>query len=136
MVEHACRSLVKAGHRRTLEALGYGPPAVTVRAFRVLTPVVQFGGTLEFEMTLASTASEPQRLIVDYVVHHQKANGTTSPKVFKWKKLTLAAGDTHEAVRKHAIRPISTRRYYRGRHRVAVVANGSTLAGGDFELEM
>ena len=136
LVEHACRSLVKAGHRRALEALGYGPPDVTVEAFRVLTPIVRLGGKLEFELTLASTASGPQGLILDYVVHHQKANGTTSPKVFKWKKLTLAAGDAHGAVRKHAIRPISTRRYYGGRHRVEVMANGSTLAGGDFELEM
>ena len=136
LVEHACRSLVKAGHRRALEALGYGPPELTVQAFRVLTPVVQFGGKLEFELKLASTASEPQRLILDYVIHHQKANGTTSPKVFKWKKLTLAAGDAHESVRKHSIRSISTRRYYGGRHRVDVVANGSTLVGGDFEVEM
>ena len=42
----------------------------------------------------------------------------------------------HEPQGLHAIRPISTRRYYGGRHRVEVVANGSTLAGGDFELEM
>lgn len=136
LVEHACRSLVKAGHRRALEALGYGPPEVAVHRFRVLTPVVQFGDKLEFELRLASTASEPQPLILDYVIHHRKANGTTSPKVFKWKKLTLAAGREHEALRKHSIRSISTRRYYAGRHRVEVVANGSTLAGADFELEM
>jgi hypothetical protein len=70
------------------------------------------------------------------VIHHQKANGTTSSKVFKWKKLTLAAGSEHDALRKNAIRAISTRRYYGGSHRVEVVANGMTLAGGDFELEM
>jgi 3-methyladenine DNA glycosylase AlkC len=136
LVEHACRSLVKAGHRGALEALGYRPPELTVRAFRVLTLVVRFGKKLEFELELASTATEPQRLVPDYVIHHRKANGTTSPKVFKWKKLTLAAGGAHEALRRHSIRPISTRRYYGGRHRVEVVANGSTLAGGDFELEM
>ncbi len=42
----------------------------------------------------------------------------------------------HEAVRTHKIRPISTRRYYPGRHRVELVANGRTLASGEFELEM
>ncbi len=136
LVEHACRSLVKAGHRGALEALGFGPPALTVEQFRILTPTVRFGERLEFELTLSSTAAEPQGLILDYVIHHQKANGTTSPKVFKWKKLTLAADKAHNAVRKHAIRAISTRRYYGGRHRVEVVANGTTLVGGDFELEM
>ena len=78
----------------------------------------------------------PQGLILDYVVHHQKANGTTNPKVFKWRKLTLAADSEHDALRKHAIRAISTRRYYGGSHRVEVVANRMTLAGGEFELEM
>ncbi len=136
LVEHACRSLVKQGHRPTLEALGYGEPELTVDVFKVLTPTVRFGSALRFEVNLFSAASKSQLLVLDYVIHHQKANGTTSPKVFKWKKLALAPGGEHEAVRAHKIRPISTRRYYPGRHRVELVANGRTLASGEFELEM
>ena len=52
------------------------------------------------------------------------------------RQKSKAAGREHEALRKHSIRLISTRRYYGGRNRVELVANGSTLAGADFELEM
>lgn len=136
LVRHACRTLVKQGHPATLQALGYAKPELSVTGLAVATPHVTLGGHLEFSMTVNSRALETQPLIVDYAIHHRKANGTTSPKIFKWKVMDLPAGKSVRLVRKHAIRPITTRVYYPGTHQVEVQINGERFARADFELSV
>jgi len=136
LIRHACRTLIKQGHKGTLKALGYGTPCVEMDMLRISTPRVTFGTALEFELSLTSTADRPQSLVVDYAIHHRKANGATTPKVFKWKTATLAPGATLRAKRKHAIRKITTRVYYPGKHRLEIFVNGVSLGIEDFELIM
>ena len=135
LVRHACRTLIKQGHPGALAALGYGPPEVTLEALHVLTPVVRLGEQLVFEIVLRSEADDVQMLILDYVIHHRKANGRTSPKVFKWKQLTVGERKRHSSTRRHAIRPITTRRYYPGTHFLELQVNGRLMGREAFELE-
>jgi len=136
LLRHACRSLIKQGHRATLSALGYAKPQVSLKKLEISTPFVQFGDAVCFNIALQTTSSKDQDLIIDYALHHRKANGKTSPKVFKWKTLTLRAGDSLQAERKHAIRQISTRAYYGGEHRVEILINGESMGMAAFELMM
>jgi 3-methyladenine DNA glycosylase AlkC len=136
LVRHACRTLIKAGHRPTLEALGYAPDAkVTLEKFALSPAALTFGNVLTLKVRLVSTARTAQKIVLDYVVHHRKKSGS-SAKVFKWKAFTLAPGETITLSRKHAIRPITTRVYYPGAHKVEVMANGKVLAEKRFTLEM
>lgn len=134
LIRHALRSLVKAGDTEALAVLGYGRPIITLTEFSVLTPIVKFGQQLEFTVGLISEASSDQQLMIDYVIHHVKANGKTSPKVFKWKNLTMTPGESMTATRRHSIRAITTRRYYPGVHRVELQINGETVEGENFGL--
>ncbi len=134
LIRHALRSLIKAGHPGALKVLGYGPPKLDVIGFVVLTEQVILGEALEFGIELTSTADTDQPLVIDYVVHLMRANGKTSPKVFKWKTTRLKAGATVKDRRRHPIRPVTTRRYYPGRQRVELLVNGQNLGGGDFRL--
>lgn len=136
IIRHALRSLVKQGHTHALAILGFEPPKVKVTHFEVKTPIVKFGEALLFQFELASESKKQQDLVIDYVIHFVKANGSTSPKVFKMRTRSLDAGEVLMMDRKHAIRPITTRTYYGGMHRVEVQVNGQVLGGGDFELEM
>lgn len=136
LVRHACRTLIKQGHAPTLRALGYRSPQVKLERLHVLTPEVAFGDALQFEIALSSTTKKDQPLIIDYIIHHQKANGTTAPKVFKWKAITLTARQSSVMQRKHAIRLITTRVYYPGLHGLEIVINGKSMAKAAFELLM
>lgn len=135
LVRHACRTLIKQGDQSILKVLGYKHPKLECR-LTVLTPKVQFGEALEFEIGLSPTINKAQLLIIDYVIHHQKANGRTSPKVFKWKTFTLKANQKYTAQKKHPIKKITTRVYYPGSHRIEISINGLKLASGEFELRM
>jgi 3-methyladenine DNA glycosylase AlkC len=136
LVRHACRTLIKQGHKATLSALGYSTPKVFLESLEVSTPIVQFGEALHFDIAIKSTGIKDQNLIIDYIIHHRKASGKTTPKVFKWKNLTLKKGQSLQAARKHTIKPITTRTYYAGTHMVEIVINGEKLGQAAFELQM
>ena len=135
LVRHACRSLIKAGHVGALKALGYGKARVRVDNLAVHTPNVILGSALEFGFDVVSQAKTSQPLVVDYIIHHKKADGTLSPKVFKLKIMDLPGGQTVHVKKRHPIRPITTRVYYPGHHKVEIVVNGTTLGCSNFQLE-
>ena len=136
LVRHACRTLVKNGHKKTLEILGYGPPKICQMSIEIDTPDVLFGEALQFSFTLQSNSNEEQALMLDYIIHHQKANGSSSPKVFKWRSTSLPANATLKSSKKHPMRKITTRRYYPGTHAVEVMVNGVSMCRTDFQLIM
>jgi len=136
LVKHACRTLIKQGHTKTLEAFGYSEPVLSVGEITLKNATVELGSHLEFEVSITSDAHSTQPLIIDYVIHHQKANGTTSPKVFKWKTLDLPAGKSLTVSKKHAVKPITTRVYYAGQHQVEIQINGKSFGKADFNLSL
>ena len=73
--------------------------------------------------------------MIDYVIHFMKANGKLAPKVFKLSKKTIKKGELLHLTKKHAFRPISTRKHYPGHHRLGLQINGQVLAEVDFELQ-
>ena len=136
LVCHACRTLIKQGHQKTLKALGYGPPRIKLEKLKILTAHVPFGETLLFELWLTLTFKKDQPLIIDYAIHHRKANGGTIAKVFKWKKTTLAPLATLKAKRKHPFKKITTQVYYPGTHKLEILVNDISLGTKTFKLIM
>lgn len=136
LVRHACRTLIKQGHRGTLKVLGYDAPKVELEAITITTPHVIFGEALVFDLGLRSTSDHSQKLIIDYAIHHRKANGSSSPKVFKWKQITLKDRAPLQATKKHAIKAITTRKYYPGQHKLEIFINGVSFGLKEFELIM
>lgn len=136
LIRHALRTLLKKAHPDALRLLGYGEAQVSLNEFHITPSVLQFGESLTLSFTLQSTSEQTQQLMIDYLVHFVKANGKTRAKVFKWSKKTLKAGQTLTLRKKHTIKPITTRRYYGGTHRVELQVNGKIMGEAIFELEM
>jgi hypothetical protein len=134
LLRHASRSLVKQGHAPTLAAWGLGQGLQGTASLGLSVSRVAVGGEIALTASLRSTARQPQPLVVDYAVHHVRANGSTSPKVFKGWKLTLAPGETRELDKRHSLRPVTTRTLYPGTHRVELCVNGQVVAEAGFEL--
>ena len=132
VVRHAMRSLVKRGHAGALALQGFGSPAVSLESFAVSPRRLRFGSSLKLHLELRAEADGAW--MVDYAVHHVKANGRLTPKVFKWTRRAVKKGDLLVLDKTHSIRAISTRRYHAGVHRCEVLVNGQSLATDDFEL--
>lgn len=134
LLRHASRGLIKQGHTPTLTAWGLQPGLQGQASLAVAPATVAVGGVLQLQARLHAHADTAQTLVVDYAVHHQRANGSTSPKVFKGWKLTLAPGETRTLDKQHSLRPVSTRRLYPGAHRVELLVNGQSVADAVFDL--
>jgi 3-methyladenine DNA glycosylase AlkC len=134
LLRHASRTLVKAGDPAVLQAWGLGQPFRGDAAFTLTPTRIVLGDAVRLSLTLQSRATRAQRLVVDYAVHHVKADGSTSPKVFKGWTLELPPRGRVQLDKRHAVRPITTRRYVAGHHRVVVQVNGRAVAEAAFEL--
>lgn len=136
VVRHGLRTLVKAGNPAALALLGFSHDLALHTTVQVSTPTVHLGEALVFDFEVTHNEPGPTQVAVDYVIHHVKANGNRTPKVFKLATRTLAPGEAWSGSRRHAIKPISTRRYYPGAHRVDLQVNGVLRGGADFTLVM
>jgi len=136
LLKHASRTLVKRGDVRVLKAWGLGRRFAGEATLKLAPRRVTLGDALALSLTLVSTAKRRQTLAIDYTVHHVKANGSTSPKVFKGWTIELAPGETRVLTRTHSLRPITTRRYHAGRHGLDIQINGELRASGGFDLRL
>ena len=136
LIRHALRTLVKRGDTQALAILGFETPQVALRKLTLEPTALQYGGELTFSFELRSQCGAAQQLMIDFALHFVKANGKTAPKVFKLRQATLPANETISVSKRFAIRPISTRKHYPGRHRLEIQVNGQIVGGADFELLM
>jgi len=95
---------------------------------------VRVGETVVLKSLLKNASAQQQALLVDYVVFYQGKRGTERAKVFKWKTLDLAAGESLEISKTHPMRLTSIRALYPGRHRVELQVNGVIVANAQFNL--
>jgi 3-methyladenine DNA glycosylase AlkC len=134
LLRHASRTLIKRADPRVLAAWGLGGRLRGEATLTLSRRRVALGGAVGMQVLLRSTARRAQVLAIDYVVHHVKADGSTSPKVFKGWQIELAPGELRELTRQHSFKPITTRRYYPGEHRVTLQVNGQAVAEASFTL--
>ncbi len=134
LLRHASRTLVKRGHARTLHAWGRGAPFEGSVELRLSPASITMGERLQLDVVLISDTNRDQPVTVDYIVHHVRRDGLHSPKVFKGWQATVGSGESVVLRRTHHVKPITTRRYYSGVHRVDVQVNGVACAAAEFVL--
>jgi 3-methyladenine DNA glycosylase AlkC len=136
LLRHASRTLIKRGDAGVLKAWGLGRRLKGSATLALSRRRVVLGEDLELAVTLQSTSPRAQRLVVDYAVHHVKANGATAPKVFKGWSVELAPQASLALRKRHGVRPITTRTYHAGRHEVDLRVNGEIVARAFFDLKL
>jgi 3-methyladenine DNA glycosylase AlkC len=137
LIKHALRTLEKTGDVNALNILGFSSsPKVIVDEFSLNNKMMKLGGHLTLNLRLRTNGTSKENLLIDYEVYHMKANGKLMPKVFKWAKKIISAEQPLHLIKKHNIKPISTRKYYEGRHEIHLKINGKTMAKESFMLTL
>jgi len=135
LIRHALRSLVKQGREEVFPLLGYSEQVqLTINSFELKNKTIFLGESLEIELLLSSSTEHTQKLVVDYKIHHLKANGSTTSKVFKWKNITLHGRQQLSLNKRHPFKLITTRKYYPGEHTIELLINGKTFGSQLFDL--
>jgi 3-methyladenine DNA glycosylase AlkC len=135
LIVHALRSAVKRGEAGALEVLGFGKTAgVIVRKVRITPKRASIGKSVTISFEVANTSTRRQSVLVDFRIHFRKANGGTSPKVFKMKTLELDANRSELLSKSISLAEMTTRKHYPGKHTVDIQLNGRVTPLGAFEL--
>ncbi|MEL7003697.1 MAG: DNA alkylation repair protein [Bacteroidota bacterium] len=134
IVKHGLRSLVKDGNKKALELLGFNNVNIQLKELNISPHQLEIGSELTVDFALCNNDKTPANLVVDYIMHFVKANGTTAPKVFKIANITLEPNETRKLSKRHTIKPITTRKYYSGTCHVELQVNGLKLGKESFEL--
>lgn len=134
IIKHASRTLIKDGHTEALLLQGFDPNAsLAISGFNA-SEQVEFGTALDFSFVLENTGKKANDFVIDFVVYFKKANGKLAPKVFKLANKKLKAGEKLTLKKSHPIKPITTRTYYPGVHKLALQVNGLERDTRCFEL--
>lgn len=135
IVKHAARTLLKQGNTEVMGLFGFKKDKnIVLRELVVSTPQVKMGRDLAFSFDLINKGKQPQVIRVEYGMYYVKANGSHSKKVFKISEREYAPGSTVSVKRKQSFKPITTRVYYPGMHKVSIIINGHEEAISEFEL--
>lgn len=133
---HSLRSLIKKGNPQALKLMGVNAnTAIHVQSLKINQKQFKLGQNLEFSFCIQSKSPKKQKLIIDYIVHHVKSNQTTSPKVFKLKTIELDGKQKMIVSKKHSLKPVTTRKYYSGKHAIEIQINGKPYAKASWDLK-
>jgi 3-methyladenine DNA glycosylase AlkC len=135
LVQHALRSAIKRGESGALSVLGLDKRSSVIVCDVHLGPKrAVIGQQLHLQLALHNPGTKPEKVLADFRIHYVKANGSTRPKTFKLKTLTLAAGATATLRKTVSLADMSTRKHYPGQHGVELLLNGHPSPLGTFVL--
>ncbi len=136
LVKHACRTLLKEGNREIMELFGFGSvEEIEIKNFSITTPHVKIGEKLSFKFQLSNKLKSATKVRLEYGLYYQKANGSLSRKVFKISEKVYQGDSTTQINRDQPFYIITTRKYYKGLHRLSLIINGNEYDELlDFEL--
>lgn len=132
LVEHALRTLVKAGHPRALALLG--ATGVPLEVHGQVSPTrLRLGDTVTLEATVTNHGDSPSHVVAEAIVHYARPTGSAA-KTFRLGRVDLLPGASATLTKRLRLVHVSIRRLHAGRHRVEVQANGTRVEAGHFTL--
>ncbi|WP_032112703.1 DNA alkylation repair protein [Candidatus Paracaedibacter symbiosus] len=137
IIHRALRTLIKKGHPEALKLIDVSQDAqIKITEFKINQKKFTIGEQIEFEFRLQSLSANPQKVVIDYIIHFVKANQSKSPKVFKLKALMLPAKGVGLITKSHHLKKVTTRTHYPGLHLLEIQVNGRVLHQMDWELRV
>jgi len=133
LVKHACRTLLKSGNPEIMALFNFAPPDnIRVMNFEINESVVM-GGAVNFSFDLVGD-EKLGKIRIEFAIYFVKSNKTLSRKVFKVSEAEIDS--SNKSVKKRfSFAPISTRKYYPGKHALSIIVNGVELNKRCFVLD-
>lgn len=135
IVKHASRSLMRKGNSEALKLQGYESAQGKVKQLSLTSARVRKSGTLEFHLEVLNAGKTPAKFRVDYAIDFLTQTGRTSRKVFRLREQVLAPKESIALSKKQSFIDRTTRKHYRGKHRLDIIVNGKVCASADFLLQ-
>jgi 3-methyladenine DNA glycosylase AlkC len=137
ILKHASRTLLKRGHHEVLDLFGTSAKTMfELSHFGISHDQLSLGDTLTFDFKIVNKEQSSAKFRIEFAIHFVKSNGQRSKKIFKIAEPTLSEGEILSGTKKHRFIDLTTRKHYRGTHKIALVVNGLESEGVEFELKV
>lgn len=135
LIKHASRTLLKKGNTHVLELFGSAPSKhLTLEIVDGLKNKIGVGDVQQFSVQVQNKGQSEQKIRLEYVIYFLLKNGQYGKKVFFISEKTLNKSQRILIKKAHAFKPITTRTYYGGTHKMAILLNGKEYELGEFDL--
>lgn len=134
ILHHASRSLLKQGNKEIGRLFGLKEDVLTVTNLKIVTPSISIGEVFTFEVEIENTSNEIVNARIEYVLYFLMKNGEYSKKVFMISKQKIEGGSKKVFIKNHSFKPITTRTYYKGEHKLGLQVNGRETESKTFTL--
>lgn len=134
VARHALRTLVKKGHPKALDLMGFTGAEFDVDGPTVAAHEVSLGDDVRFTARITNTGQQTSRAVIDFLLHFRTARGTLSPKVFKIGYRSIGPGETVDIAKSYSFRSRTTRTFHPGEHAIELQVNGRPYGRDTFRL--
>jgi len=132
ILKHGCRTLLKNGDAEILEIFGFKKNNnISIDNF-IFNPKVKMGENLEFSFMLKSKKILG-KLRIEYSIAFLRQNNKYSKKIFKISE-GIYNKKSKNISKYYSFKPISTRKYYEGTHKLNIIINGIKIEDREFVL--
>lgn len=136
ILKHANRNLLKQAESRILTVFGFGNTTqIDIQKFKLSSETIQLGEYLFFDFNLINNSSKASLIRLEYAVYYLKQNGSLSKKIFQIGEKEYPAYSNTTINRKQHFKPISTRKYHFGMHKISIIANGKEFDVLEFDFK-
>lgn len=136
IIKHGSRTLLKRGHVKALEHFGVKHNEdIKTKNFKILSPKIKVGDELMFEFALSNQGNSSVQVRIEYVIYFKISNGSLSKKVFKISERSLDAKQQLNFQKKHSFKKMTTRKYFSGEQKIALIINGKEGKPLSFDLK-
>ncbi|MFZ6014175.1 MAG: DNA alkylation repair protein [Bacteroidota bacterium] len=133
IIKHGCRTLLKKGHKQALGLHGFDPNhRASVKELSLLKNKVKIGDYLNFGFNFVSKEKSAVNFRLEYAIDFITSTGKISRKIFKIAEDTFEPGETVAIKRKQSFKDFTTRKHFKGKHFLTILANGKKVAAAEF----
>jgi 3-methyladenine DNA glycosylase AlkC len=134
ILRHASRTLLKQGNKEIGQLFGLKTNVITITDWKVQTPTITIGESVEIDVEIENTSLETVNARIEYVLYFLMKNGEYSKKVFMISKQSIEGKCKKKFTKRHSFKPITTRTYYKGEHKISIQVNGVESSQQSFIL--
>lgn len=133
IIKRGCRTLMKKGDLNALNLHGFDPKSKSdITSLNLRPGKIKIGDYLHFNFDFVNCEKKPTRFRIEYAIDYITSTGKISRKIFKIAENTFSPGNAVKIQRKQSFRNFTTRKHFKGKHRLIILANGKKLAAKEF----
>lgn len=129
VLKHGSRTLLKSGDKEILKLFGFDNTDNTVDNFHC-DDKVKIGEKLNFSFDIKSTHILGS-LRIEYIIYFKLKNSKYGKKIYMISQKSHNTNKIH-IKQNHHFKPISTRVYHKGTHKIEIVVNGEKTISKEF----